>query len=347
MKLLILLFTVIFTFGVYGKNKVTVLEVKNQDSLATAGDFVHTEITPAGQKIAVKFFSLLNESDPKKKNAGLLEISNECAKFNGTQIANREILAMGWLAGQLAIPANRRNFSNEMEAAYFSFFTENNCSRMKTYLTAQYKLAGYETMDPELMMNNLNLLQNAMIYNSPYRIKWEPVAKILELCALRKGDAVVDYGCRQGYYSQRFRKIVGDTGIVYCLDNDRGHIDFLQKFIVQHDIPNMLATKSTDASLGIVSNKADVIFINQMYHFIYIYAPRDQQRKLLLSMKKTLRKGGRLIVIDNNPIKGIAGYSLHADLVVAQLKYYDFQLKKKLQLTPSVYFLEFINQKEQ
>ena len=64
-------------------------------------------------------------------------------------------------------------------------------------------------------------------------------------------------------------------------------------------------------------------------------------------MKKTLRKGGRLIVIDNNPIKGIAGYSLHADLVVAQLKYYDFQLKKKLQLTPSVYFLEFINQKEQ
>ena len=347
MKLLILLLTVISSWCICGKDKITILEVKNQDSLATAGDFVHTEITPAGQKLAVKLFALLNESNTPDRAGKLLEIAKECAKFSGSQIANRETLAMGWLAEQLALPANKRKFSNELEASYFIFFTENNCSRLKTYLIAQYKLTGYETMDPELLMQNLNLLQNALIYNSPYRTKWEPVAKILELCNLKTGEAVVDYGCRQGYYAQLFRTAVGKNGMVYCLDNDQGHIDFLQKFIVMYDIPNMLATKSSDASLGLVSNKADVIFINQMSHFIYIYAPRDQQRKLLLNMKKTLRKGGRLIVIGNNPIKNIAGYSLHSDLIVAQLKHYDFELKRELQLTPAVYFLEFVNMKEQ
>lgn len=346
MKLFTILAAILLVCCLYGMSKNTVIEVKNRDSLATAGDFVHTEITPAGQKIAEKFFALLNENLPQKNATEFLKIAKECASFNVAQIANRETLAMGWLAEQLAIPKNKRKFAHELEAAYFMFFTENNYARLKTYLIAQYKLSGYETMDPEQLMNNLNLLQNALIYNSPYRTKWEPVAKILELCALKKGDAVVDYGCRQGYYSQLFRSIVGPNGMVYCLDNDRGHIDFLQKFIVQNDIPNMLATKSTDASLGLVSNKADVIFINQMYHFIYIYAPRDQQRKLLLSMRKTLRKGGRLIVIGNNPLKGISGYSLHSDLIIAQLKYYDFEFKKKIQLTPAVYFLEFVNNKK-
>ena len=30
---------------------------------------------------------------------------------------------------------------------------------------AQYKLAGYEGMDPEKLMMNLNLYQNALIHN--------------------------------------------------------------------------------------------------------------------------------------------------------------------------------------
>ena len=346
MKRLIVFIVAILTWNSSAQDKSIILEVKNRDSLATAGDFVHTEITPAGQKIAVKLFAILNSGDYTDKTTAFIEIAKECAKFDATQIANRETLAMGWIVEQLASPADKRKFAHELEAAYFTFFTENNCSRLKNYLIAQYKLTGYETMDPELLMNNLNLLQNALIYNSPYRTKWEPVSTILELCALKPGDAVIDYGCRQGYYSQLFRSFVGENGMVYCLDNDRGHIDFLQKFIVQYDIPNMLATRSTDASLGMVSNKADVIFINQMYHFVYIYAPRDQQRKLLNSMRKTLRKGGRLIVIGNNPIKGISGYSLHSDLIIAQLKYYDFEFKKKIQLTPAVYFLEFNNNKK-
>ena len=56
-----------FAVSVPGAPRFT-LNVADKDSLATAGDFVHTEITPAGQKIATKFYALLNEVDLKKKS---------------------------------------------------------------------------------------------------------------------------------------------------------------------------------------------------------------------------------------------------------------------------------------
>lgn len=321
------------------------LEITSKDSLATAGDFVHTELTPAGQNIASNLFALLSEPDTPERRAACAELAAQAAAFDPDKLANRETIALGWLLGKMAEDPDGRTFAGPLEEAYWEYFSKDNFNGLKTYLMAQYKLEGYEGMDPEMLMMNLNLYQNALIHNSPFRSRWEPVDEIMELVALKPGDAVIDYGCRQGFYADRFRQIVGEEGMVYCLDNDRGHIDFLQKYIVDHDFPNMLATKSSDGNLGLTSNRADLLFINQMYHFIYIYAPRQEQRKLLESIKKVLRPGGRLIVLDNNPVKGVSGYSLDSRLVVNQLGAYGFELTDQRQLTPGVYYLEFANRK--
>ena len=321
------------------------LEITSRDSLATAGDFVHTELTPAGQNIASNLYALLGEPDSPSRRAACAALAQQAAKFDPDKLANRETIALGWLAGKIAEDPKARKFDGHLEEAYWEYFSNENFNGLKTYLMAQYKLPGYEGMDPEKLMMNLNLYQNALIHNSPFRTKWEPVDEILKLVALKPGDAVIDYGCRQGFYADRFRRIVGDRGMVYCLDNDRGHIDFLQKYIVDYDLPNMLATKSTDGNLGLTSNRADVLFINQMYHFVYIYAPRQEQRKLLNSIKKVLRPGGRVIVLDNSPVKGVSGYSLDPRLIVNQLGAYGFELVNRRQLTPGVYYLEFVNRK--
>ena len=332
-------------FACIAAASVGALEITSKDSLATAGDFVHTEMTPAGQNIASNLYELLAKPDTPERRKACAALSAEAAKFNPDKLANRETIALGWLAGKIAEDPAARKFGGELEEAYWDYFANDNFNGLKTYLMAQYKLPGYEGMDPEKLMMNLNLYQNALIHNSPFRSKWEPVDEILKLVALKPGDAVIDYGCRQGFYADRFRQIVGERGMVYCLDNDRGHIDFLQKYIVDHDFPNMLATKSNDGNLGLTSNRADVMFINQMYHFVYIYAPRQEQRKLLNSVKKSLRPNGRLIVLDNTPVKGVSGYSLDPRLVVDQLGAYGFELTRRMQLTPGVYYLEFVNRK--
>ena len=319
--------------------------VEGRDSLATAGDFVHTELTPAGLGIASNLYALLDRPDGQERRAACAALAARAAAFDPDRLANRETIALGWLLERMSEEPASRKFADTLAEAYWEYFAGSNFSGLKTYLMAQYKLPGYEGMDPEKLMMNLNLYQNALIHNSPFRSKWEPVDRILELVGLKPGDAVIDYGCRQGFYSDRFRRIVGEKGMVYCLDNDRGHIDFLQKYIVDYDLPNMLATKSSDASLGLTSNRADVLFINQMYHFVYIYAPRQEQRKLLGSIKKVLRPGGRLIVLDDSPVRGVQGYSLDSRLVVNQLGSYGFELTRRLQLTPGVYYLEFANRK--
>jgi ubiquinone/menaquinone biosynthesis C-methylase UbiE len=321
------------------------LLIDSKDSLATAGDFVHTELTPAGLNIASNLYSLLSEPDTPQRRSACAALAARAVAFDAGRLANRETVALGWLLEKLSEEPARRSFNGSLEAAYWDYFSREDFNGLKTYLMAQYKLSGYEGMDPEKLMMNLNLYQNALIYNSPFRVKWEPVEEIIKLAGLKPGDSVIDYGCRQGFYADRFRRIVGENGMVYCLDNDRGHIDFLQKYIVDNDFPNMLATKSTDGDLGLTSNRADMLFINQMYHFVYIYAPRHEQRKLLNSIKKVLRKNGRLIVLDNNPVKGVSGYSLDPRLVINQLGAYGFELKDRRQLTSGVYYLEFINRK--
>ena len=321
------------------------LEITSRESLATAGDFVHTELTPAGQNIASNLYALLAEPDSPMRRAACSALAVKAAAFDPDKLANRETIALGWLLEKMSVAPDARKFGGHLEEAYWDYFADDNFNGLKTYLMSQYKLPGYEGMDPEKLMINLNLYQNALIHNSPYRIKWEPVDEILRLVALKPGDAVIDYGCRQGFYADRFRQIVGDRGMVYCLDNDRGHIDFLQKYIVDYDFSNMLATRSTDGNLGLTSNRADVLFINQMYHFVYIYAPRQEQRMLINSIRKVLRPGGRLIVLDNTPVKGVSGYSLDPRLIVNQLGAYGFELMVRRQLTPGVYYLEFVNRK--
>lgn len=321
------------------------LAIETKDSLATAGDFVHTEMTPAGQEIAEALYAVVSSPDSPERRAKSAELAARAGAFDPSKLANRETIALGWFAERLAAGPEELKFDDSLQQAYWEFFACDNFNGLKTYLLAQYKLPGYEGMDPEKLMMNLNLYQNALVHNSPKRTLWEPVDDIVRLAALKEGDDVIDYGCRQGFYADRFRRIVGDKGMVYCLDNDRGHIDFLQKYIVAQDFPNMLATKSTDGDLGLTSNKADVLFVNQMYHFVYIYMTRENQRKLLNSFKRVLRPGGRLIVLDNSPVKGVSGYSLDSRLVVNQLGAYGFELRKQLQLTPGVYCLEFTNAK--
>ena len=321
------------------------LEISDGGSLATAGDFVHTELTPAGQGIATSLYELLSRPDGPSRRAVCAELAARAAAFDPNRLANRETIALGWLLERMSEEPAARKFADTLEEAYWDYFAGSNFSGLKTYLLAQYKLPGYEGMDPEKLMMNLNLYQNALIHNSPFRVKWEPVDKILGLVGLKSGDEVIDYGCRQGFYSEGFRRLVGERGMVYCLDNDRGHIDFLQKYIVDYDLPNMLASKSSDASLGLTSNRADVLFVNQMYHFVYIYAPRQEQRRLLTSFRTVLRPGGRLIVLDNAPVKGVRGYSLDPRLVVNQLGAYGFELTRRFQLTTGIYYLEFANRK--
>ena len=321
--------------------------VNSRNSLVTAGDFVHTEITPAGREMAKELYATLQISDLVQRRKQQEALFEKCKVWLNEHKDNKEVLALSWF---LEIMLKDRetaaaSFKNPLEKAYYAFFMDSDCKKLKEYIQFKHQLKGYDDQDPEKMMRDLNMLQNALIFNSPTRVKWEPVDKIISELHLRPGLKMAEAGCGQGFYTYKFSKLVGDDGMVYALDNDRGQIDFLQDFINREDIGNIQATRSTDDSVMLTSNRVELLFYNQLYHLVYMYLPRQPRFKLIESMRKAIRPKGRLVIVDRYPAANTIGYSLDPQLIIGQLEFFGFKFLRQAELGQELYLLEFENEK--
>ena len=341
MRILLLLLVICALSG-YSREII----VNSRNSLVTAGEFVHTEITPAGREIAKELYDSLEVSDLMQRKTIQEAILKKCKTWLDEHSVNRELLALSWLLEHMLKSQDRSAptyFSNPLEKAYYAFFTDNDCKRLKEYILYKYQLEGYDEQDPERMMRELNLLQRALILNSPMRPKWEPVDKIISELNLHQGIKMAEAGCGQGFYTYRLSHLVGKEGIVYALDNDRGQIDFLQDFINGEDIENVQATRSTDESVMLTSNRVELFFYNQLYHLVYMYLPRQPRFKLIESLRKAIRPNGRLVIVDRYPKSDTIGYSVDPRLIIGQLEFFGFKLIRQAELGQELYLLEFEN----
>ena len=321
--------------------------VNSRNSLVTAGDFVHTEITPAGREIATELYASLEISDLAQRRKQQDAILAKCQTWLKKHPDNKEVLALSWLLDIMLKDeaAAEASFKNPLERAYYAFFMDSDCKKLKEYIQFKHQLKGYDDQDPEKMMRDLNMLQNALIFNSPTRVKWEPVDKIISELHLKPGLKMAEAGCGQGFYTYRLSKLVGNEGMIYALDNDRGQVDFLQDFINREDIENIQATRSTDESVMLTSNRVELLFYNQLYHLVYMYLPRQPRFKLIESMKKAIRPKGRLVIVDRYPSANTIGYSLDPQLIIGQLEFFGFKVLRQAELGQELYLLEFENEK--
>ena len=82
-----------------------------------------------------------------------------------------------------------------------------------------------------------------------------------------------------------------------------------------------------------------------MYHAVYIANLEYVKDEFIESLKKALRRGGRLIVVDNDITAKDApayfGPGIAKELIIAQLSYYGFRLEEIKQFVPQRYILTF------
>ena len=90
--------------------------VEGRDSLATAGDFVHTELTPAGQGIASNLYALLERPDGPERRAVCAALAARAAAFDPDRLANRETIALGWLLERMSEEPAARKFAQDRVA---------------------------------------------------------------------------------------------------------------------------------------------------------------------------------------------------------------------------------------
>ena len=239
---------------------------------------------------------------------------------------------------------------------YFSFFGSNNYERLKKYLYIKFDLAIEDPVDAapetsfdysgnEMPIPLLNEWNEYLVFNNPNRYLWEKTDQMLDFIDIKPGERIADLGCGSGAYTYQFSKRVGKSGKVYATEINKDALKYLDELRDTYGIKNIrtMVTKMDDCKLR--ENSVDKVFMCSMYHAVYITDIEFVKDRFIASIKKGLRPGGELIIVDNDMTKPDTppyyGPGIMPELVIAQLKYYGFRLKKMAKLIPQRFVLVF------
>jgi ubiquinone/menaquinone biosynthesis C-methylase UbiE len=122
----------------------------------------------------------------------------------------------------------------------------------------------------------------------------------LQSVGVRRGDKVLDFGCRVGHYSIPAAFVVGRAGIVYALDKDQRPLDRLIAKAKEAGISN-IKTMCTAGRIEIAleSGTIDVVLFYDVLH----YLTRRERKMLYQEMFRLLRPGGLLSVYPKHTVE--------------------------------------------
>lgn len=125
-------------------------------------------------------------------------------------------------------------------------------------------------------------------------------AEIVAAVGLQPGERVADIGAGTGLFVGPFSEAVGATGKVYALEISPRFVDHLRQRQRDEDLHNVEVVLSQEESTTLPPNSVDVVFLCDTYHHF------DSYRKMLASIRRALRPGGRVVVVDFERIPGVS-----------------------------------------
>jgi ubiquinone/menaquinone biosynthesis C-methylase UbiE len=116
---------------------------------------------------------------------------------------------------------------------------------------------------------------------------------ITRAVGLRPGNAVADVGAGTGLFTQLFAEQVGPKGTVYAVDIGPAFVKYIAEQAKQRGHERIVKTVlNTSDSVELPAGSIDVAFTCDTYHHF------EHPEKMLASIHRALRPGGRLVVID-------------------------------------------------
>ena len=116
--------------------------------------------------------------------------------------------------------------------------------------------------------------------------------EVVQALNLAAGDVVADIGAGTGYFTRRFAKAVGDTGIAYAVDLEPNMLKYIAARAKKDGQPNIVPVMATTTSPSLAPSSVDLFFICNTIHHI---GERGEYYKILA---RDLRDGGRLAIVD-------------------------------------------------
>jgi ubiquinone/menaquinone biosynthesis C-methylase UbiE len=132
------------------------------------------------------------------------------------------------------------------------------------------------------------------------RDTWMDVNAIFAEAGIEKGSFVADIGCHEGYLSIHLANRVGSKGQVFAVDVRADRLEVLEENLKDRKLKNVNVIHGDYDNPKLPINALDVVIIMDTYHEM------DDYMKILGHVHRSLKSGGRIVVIEKlkTKIKG-------------------------------------------
>ena len=180
------------------------------------------------------------------------------------------------------------------------------------------------------------------VFERPGREVYDKRHTIVESLDLIPGMVVADIGAGTGFYTHLFAEAVGDSGKVYAVDISENFIENILRIAKKQGLINIEGIISTPTSAGLAPASIDLAFICDTYHHF------EYPQTMLASIHKSLRPGGKLVIIDFRKQPGVSSGWVMSHVranevtVIKEVEAAGFRLVAQQDLLLSNYFLTFV-----
>ena len=172
----------------------------------------------------------------------------------------------------------------------------------------------------------------------PKRDAYQKPHEVIAALDLKPGQVIADIGAGSGYFSFRLAHHVG-PGRVYAVDISPDMILHMNRRVRDLGITNLTTVLAPPDDPLLADTSLDRVFICDTWHHV------EKQGEYLGKLKKMLKPGGQLVMIDFQKRELPVGPPLEMKIaredVVRQLETAGFQLLKEHTFLPYQYFLVF------
>lgn len=172
----------------------------------------------------------------------------------------------------------------------------------------------------------------------PARDAYQKPHEVIAALGLEPGEVIADIGSGSGYFTLRLAAHVGDGGRVYGVDIDPEMVRHLNRRVRDAGLRNVHVILA-DPDDPLLPEPVDRFFIVDTWHHI------EAQAEYLAQMRKLLRPGGQVVMIDFQkrelPLGPPIAMKIAREDLIRQMETNGFQLVKEHTFLPYQYFLVF------
>ena len=173
----------------------------------------------------------------------------------------------------------------------------------------------------------------------PKRDAYQKPHEVIMALNLRPGEVVADIGSGSGYFTFRLAHHVGEAGKVYAIDINPDMIIYINRRIRDSGTRNVVTILVPPDDPLLPGGSIDRFFICDTWHHV------EKQEQYLALMKKALKPGGQVVMIDFQkrelPVGPPVDMKIAREDLIRQMERCGFVLTQEHSFLPFQYFLIF------